>query len=366
MRTYKSYGIRGTQRSTAKLIRKFAIRGATGFIGLLIVEYIVFPELAGASKSFHLIAQANYLFVLAGIVAEVLSLLAYGQLTQALLPVHKRPKYSTIMRIDLASLSVSHVLPGGTASGAGFALRLLNNCGIKTTDAGFVLATQGIGSAIVLNMILWMSLLVSIPFVGFNKLYLGVALLGILLIAIAGALILLFTKGRKHSIEAISHLANKIPFLRRFDVENAFNRVAERIVAIRDDPELLKRAIVWAALNWLLDATSLWLMIAAFGHFANPDYLLVAYGIANVMAVLPLTPSGLGIVEAFSTLLLVQFFSVPKGIAILGVISWRLFNFWVPIPVGVGSYVSLKISGGKNPEEVTMELDKIEFPPDIP
>jgi uncharacterized membrane protein YbhN (UPF0104 family) len=64
------------------------------------------------------------------------------------------------------------------------------------------------------------------------------------------------------------------------------------------DRSLLVRAAGWAAANWLLDAAALFVFIAAFGHVEGPDGLLVAYGLANVLAAIPITPGGLGIVEA--------------------------------------------------------------------
>jgi hypothetical protein len=34
---------------------------------------------------------------------------------------------------------------------------------------------------------------------------------------------------------------------------------------------------------------------------------------------------------------------VPKTVAILGVLAWRLVNFWLPIPMGGLSYLSLRL-----------------------
>jgi len=56
---------------------------------------------------------------------------------------------------------------------------------------------------------------------------------------------------------------------------------------------LLKKAVTWAACNWLFDALSLWIMLLAFGSVVNPDALLVSYGIANVAAAIPITPGDL-------------------------------------------------------------------------
>jgi uncharacterized membrane protein YbhN (UPF0104 family) len=37
-------------------------------------------------------------------------------------------------------------------------------------------------------------------------------------------------------------------------------------------------------------------------------------------------------------------FGAPSAIAILGVISWRLVQFWLPIPAGAAAYVSLRVT----------------------
>ena len=55
---------------------------------------------------------------------------------------------------------------------------------------------------------------------------------------------------------------------------------------------------MWAATNWLLDASALWVFLRAFGTSVNPVYLMVAFGLAGVLAAIPITPGGLGLVEA--------------------------------------------------------------------
>ena len=104
-------------------------------------------------------------------------------------------------------------------------------------------------------------------------------------------------------------------------------------------------SLTWASLNWLLDAGSLWCFVAAFGAFVNPVELFAAYGIANVAGALPVTPAGLGVVDSLAPLLLVSF-GVTRSVATLGVLAWRLVNFWLPIPAGAAAYVSLKVPRG--------------------
>ncbi|WP_298346032.1 lysylphosphatidylglycerol synthase transmembrane domain-containing protein [Ferrimicrobium sp.] len=353
--------ITGTRRSLGKLIRHFAIRGIWGFAILLVIEYLVIPQIAGARKTLHLLSHANYWLIPLAILAEGFSLFAYAKLTSVVLP-HPQPSLKSLAKVDLSGLAVSHVLPGGTASGAGLTVRLLNGLGVRGTDAGVALATQGIGSAVVLNLMLWLALIVSLPLFGFNVLYLIVAGLGIVLMAAVIALVLTLTRGNDRMVLLVDRLVKKLPFLRRFQapIHAGIIRAGQRVRALASDPQLLKRAITWAACNWLFDALSLWIMLLAFGSLVNPDALLVSYGIANVAAAIPITPGGLGVVEGIM-IPLITGFGTAKGIAILGVLSYRLFNFWIPIPIGVGTYVSLKLSRG---EEITMELDRIDPPPD--
>src|SRR5579872_988868 len=121
----------------------------------LVVEYLVLPQIAGVGHSVHLLRRVNIGFVVLGVVLEVSSLASYAKLTQTVLP-SRACRFSRIWRIDLSTLAVSHVLPGGTAGGDGLGYRLLTNEGVGASDAGLALAVQGIGSALVLNAILWL------------------------------------------------------------------------------------------------------------------------------------------------------------------------------------------------------------------
>ncbi|WP_280956808.1 lysylphosphatidylglycerol synthase transmembrane domain-containing protein [Acidimicrobium ferrooxidans] len=349
--------MRGTRRSLGKLIRHFAIRGLAGFVILLVIEYLVVPEFAGFRKTLSLLDRANYWLVPLAALAEALSLFAYAKLTETVLP-RPTPSIGQLAKVDLAGLAVSHVLPGGSASGVGLTARLLSNLGVRGADTGVALATQSVGSALILNALLWLALLVSLPFYGFNEVYLVVAVLGVALMAISIAVVILLTRGNRRTQHAVGTVIDHVPPLahRRRSIEHAIAQTAERLRALGRDPQLLRRASAWALANWLFDATTLWIMLAAFGQLMNPVALIVAYGIANVAAVLPLTPSGLGVVETLAITLLTGF-GAPRGVAILGVLTWRIFNFWLPIPVGVAAYVSLRVQRG---EDVTLELDRID------
>ena len=308
----------------------------------LLIEYLVVPQLAGPRKLVHLLTVVNPLLLLAGVGLEVGAWLSYAQLTRAVLPAHPRLGLFTVLRIEMTTLSVSHCTPGGTATGTALGYRLMTHAGVPGRDVGFALATQGIGSAVVLNVILWIALIASIPVWGVSAVYLLAAIVGILLLATSGALLLLFTRGSERVADAIQRAGSRLPFVDGLALRKSFEDIAGQLHRLASDRRLLARATGWAAANWLFDAGSLAVFIGAFGKWVNPDGLLVAYGLANVLAVIPITPGGLGVVEATLTSLLVGF-DTPRGVATLGVLAYRLINFWLPIPLGGLTYLSLQV-----------------------
>jgi uncharacterized protein (TIRG00374 family) len=210
----------------------------------------------------------------------------------------------------------------------------------KETNA-FGLAAQGAGSAVVLNLIFWMALVISIPLDGFNPAYGFAALAGVFLLMAFFGTILLITRGQRHADNWLRALAARIPALDPDRISSLLSRVAARITLLMNNRRVLWSAFTWAALNWLLDAACLWVFLIAFGHVISPVNLLVAYGLANILAAIPITPGGLGIIEGVLIPTLVGF-GVPHAPAILAVLAYRLVNFWIPIPVGGAAYASLQ------------------------
>ena len=323
-------------------------RGGLLVMLALVLEYLVLPQVAGVRRSLHLLGRVNIGYVALGALLEVASLASYAQLTKAVLPA-RACRFTRILRIDLSTLAVSHVLPGGTAGGDGLGYRLLTNEGVGGSDAGLALAVQGIGSALVLNAVLWLALIVSIPVSGFNPIYATAAIVGALLLAVFAGLVFLLTKGKERAALVVRYLVARLPFLKEGAVETAdrvVHQIAKRITVMTADRALLRRAVLWATANWLLDAGSLFVFLVAFGHVENLDGLLVAYGLAYVLAAIPVTPGGLGVVEAVLVPSLVGF-GATRGTAIVAVIGYRLVNFWLPIPVGAGAYLSLRVTSGR-------------------
>jgi uncharacterized protein (TIRG00374 family) len=345
----RSDGIPGRRGGSGRRSLKSRIpaplrRGLLLFVLLLIIEYLVIPELVGARKDLNLLGQLNIAWMIAGLVLEGVSLFCYALLTRALLP-GRRPGLSRLFRIDLAAAAVAHVIPAGTVGSAGVGYRLFTAEGVPGTDAGVMMAAKGMGSTVVLNVLLWLSLVISVPLAGFHPIYVSVAIVGAVALAVVAALAFGLTRGQGRASRVVHAAGRRIPGTDGDQLERLFVGIGTSIRDLARDRKVLRVSVLWASLNWLLDAASLWCFVAAFGSFVNPAELFAAYGIANVLGVVPVTPGGLGVIDSTAPLLLVSF-GVTRSVATLGVLAWRLVNFWLPIPAGAAAYVSLKVPRG--------------------
>jgi uncharacterized protein (TIRG00374 family) len=342
---------RGRLKTAKRPLRRLLIL----LILALIVEYLVIPELVGASKDLYLLGRLNVGWMIAGVIAEAASLFCYALLNRVLLPHQYRPSLSRLFRIDLSAAAIAHVIPAGTVGSAGIGYQLFTAEGIPGTDVGVMMATKGIGSTVMLNVLLWIALVISIPLSGFHPIYGTVAIVGAVLLALVGLLIFGITRGEKLAARVVRSIGERIPRVGADRLERIPLQVAASLRALGRSPRLLTESLAWAALNWLLDAASLWCFIAAFGRLANPVGLFAAYGIANVLGAIPLTPGGLGVIDTITPVLLVGF-GLTRSVATLGVLSWRLVNFWLPIPTGAAAYISLRVPRGGGPRAMRRAL----------
>lgn len=334
----------GRSRSrTAARLRRAALLLAT----FLIFNHLVLPQLTGARKALHTLSDVNIWLLLVALGLEFGALASYAQFTRVALPPQPdldppKPRMATILRIQLATKAVTNLIPGGTAAGSAVGYRLLVSAGVASGDAAFALATVGLASAVVLNGLLWIALAVSIPRGGFEAAYVTSALVGIVLFGIFAATIVLLMKGRSSADRLVRAIARRLPFVDDDTASAGLHRIADHLQALARRPDVVRGGVGWAAANWLLDVASLWVFLAAFGSRVPADSLVVAFGVANVLAVIPLTPGGLGVVEAALTSALVGF-GVPAANAAVGVVTYRLAAFWLPIPLGALSYASLRV-----------------------
>lgn len=308
----------------------------------MVVWFFVLPLIPGMRKAAHELSTVNPALLAAGLGLEVAALFCYSMLTKAALGAggHGISRWR-LFRIQMSTKALSSIVPGGSAAGSALGYRLMTLSGVQGPDAGFALATAGLGSAVVLNVVLWAGLIVSIPIRGVNKFYGTAAIAGIVLMGIAAALVIGLMEGQGRAEKALRWVARKFG-LNEDRAGAAVRQVGARLEDLVSDKQLLGRVVLWAAANWVLDAAALWVFLRSFGPSLDADALIIAFGLANMLAVIPITPGGLGIVEGVYIPVLVGF-GLTRAHATLGVLTYRVAQFWFPILLGGILYLSLRV-----------------------
>jgi uncharacterized protein (TIRG00374 family) len=324
-------------------------------IGLLVltvalVEYLAVPQLLRARSELRLFTDASPWLLVLALALEAASLLAYTYLTQTILSAEAQLPFGEQLRIDLTGLGASHLLPGGGASAAALRYRLMTSRGVPASDA---LSTAAVETAIAdvgLLATFTGGVALALPGIWSHPEYLlsgagGVVVLGVLWYAL-----------RARGLHTDSPAAPPDPPPRHRVRRRATRLLAAGLArastaaqSVLTRSEVLlhqrtaRRSLVgWAAGNWLLDAASLWVCLWAYGVVVHPGALLAAYGAANLVGLLPVTPGGLGIVEGVLIPSLILL-GAAGGPVVLGVLTWRALEFWLPIPVSGVTYLSLRL-----------------------
>ena len=100
-----------------------------------------------------------------------------------------------------------------------------------------------------------------------------------------------------------------------------------------------KRALAATVGRWAFDYATLLAALAAVGSRPRPALVLLAFCGAQILAQIPVTPGGLGFVEAGLTAML-KLAGVPAGAAVLATFAYRLFSYWLPLPLGAVGFVA--------------------------
>lgn len=306
-----------------------------------ILYFFVVPLIPDFRNAWTELMDVTPSLLAVGFGLQLLSLWCYAPLTRAALgSAGETVSNGRLFRIQMSTRALASIVPGGSAASAALGYRLLTLSGVRGADAGFAMGIVGLGSAVVLNLILWVALIVSIPIRGVNAFYGTAALAGVIVMCIAGAIVFGLMEGQGRAERAVRWIARKI----RLDEDKAARvlaRIAERLDQLVSDKQLLARVVWWAVWHWLFNAASLWVFIRAFGVSLDIDALLISFGIANVLAAVPLTPGGLGYVDG-TYILMMRGFGVPAHVARLGVASYRYAQFFFPILLGGLLYLSLR------------------------
>ncbi|MEI2779629.1 MAG: flippase-like domain-containing protein [Tetrasphaera sp.] len=320
--------------------RRALVRTAQVGLVAAIGWFLVRPQLAAVDLASLRAADRGWLALAA--LAAGLSMLSLTLLTVRLLPPVGRPAWSRVARSDVSALALGRSVPNGGAVGIAVNLRLLADQGVTVRDATVSKLAQGIGSGMVLHLLIllglagsalagawapwgWLPLVTSAAFLGFGAVVLTAA-------------------GRPRMWAVLGSGLSRMPRVgTRLGAAVAGVGQAEAIGHLRASTATPRRAAPMLGCSigiWVGDALALWAALRAFGVHAGLLALLVAYAAQSVSGWVPITPGGVGIAEVMMIPALVALGGAEPAVA-GGIVAWRVVAYWLPIPLGVLAYASL-------------------------
>jgi len=303
----------------------------------LIGLYVVWPSLVATFGSVNELKQVAPGWFVVMVAAEVASYVCMWLLIGLCL---ETSRYFAIGTAQVVGNAVSKVVPGGSPMGAAMQFRMLVGAGMDSTRIGAGLAAASLINVATLFALPVLALPAVIGGVAvdrglFRAAWLGIALF-VLLVG-GGAVLLLLDKPIGAVANTIERLHNMV--LRR---RPKMTGLEERLTAERDAVrttlgEQWAQAILRSAGNVLFDYLALLAALVASGSKPTASLVLLAYVASVVLGMIPITPGGLGFVEAGLAAMLVLA-GVPGPSATLATLAYRLVSYWGPIAAGPFAY----------------------------
>jgi uncharacterized protein (TIRG00374 family) len=307
---------------------------------LLLLRYVVIPQFIEAGHDLHIIQGRSPWPLLLVLALELASLATYGALTFAVLDPRDRARYGTVLRVDLAGVGTTNAIPAGGAFALAVRYRLLAQAGSSPTTIVGGLAVEVILSNLLLGAVFALGLLLSLASLPPSPYYQVAGLFMVVIFGGAAIALAVAVRRRPQVMRRVGSATRRLPEAWRDRVLTFVDDAVGNVASLALDRRRFVAAIFWGAMNWILDAAALWVLLAAFGYRADPGQLLLVYGLVGILALIPITPGGLGVVEGVMVPLLVAL-GATSQVALLGVIAWRLLQFWMPMPLGALSALSL-------------------------
>jgi len=299
--------------------------------------HVVAPSIVEVLGSWPRVSTVAPLWLVVIVAFEVLSFASAIRLQRIAL---RTDAWFSVSTSQLAANAMSQIVPGGAAAGATLQLRMLSQSGADTATAisGFTaFSLLQTASVLFLPVLTLPTILLGAPVDRGLAATAFLGLAGFVAVAALGA-VLLTTDGLLLGIgRAVQAVRNRI--LRKRTV---LTGLAERLVRERDRVrevlgERWREALLATACRLGFDFLALFAALAAVGGLPRPSLVLLAYTAASLLAMIPITPGGLGLVEAGLTGAL-ALAGVNPAQAVLATLLYRLASYWLPILAGPVAY----------------------------
>ncbi len=305
------------------------------FLGLAV--HLILPQIASFEDSLQVIRTMVLWAVLLAAIAQIISYIGYGYLINSVLAIANQS--ISILKgvaITLAASSMG-MLAGGTLGNAAATYRWVRRAGVSKEGSGLAGTLPTMFNNAILTILaaagtIHLLLVHELSSVQFYVFLLTLTMLSLAALAVSW--------GRKHRARFKAKAVNIAAFFARVlkmpynpaPVENSVSRLFAALDVLHKGG--WQRPALAAAFSISFDMLTLYFFFIAAGHPVRPSILLVGYGLPLLFGKITfLIPGGVGVVESMMAALYTGL-GVPRPIAVVVILSYRMFSFWIPTLVG--------------------------------
>jgi uncharacterized protein (TIRG00374 family) len=295
--------------------------------------YLLAPALVEVFGGFDELDEFNPLWWIAMVLLQIGSYVSIWGVQKIAV---RADRIGPVATSQLASNAFGRVVPGGVAAAGAMQYAMLTRAGVPAGQAA---------SGMTASSVLVFGILLALPLLALPAVLFGApvdpglgraALVGgvfFLLLFAAGTAAILWDRPLLLVGRAAQSVRNRIRARRP-----PLTGLPQRLLRERNSVTMVLGERWWEALllaagRWLLDYLTLLAAVVAIHGDPRPSTVLLAFCAAQFLGTLPLTPGGLGFVEAGLTGTL-ALAGVPAGAAVVATLAYRLVSFWLPIPAG--------------------------------
>jgi uncharacterized protein (TIRG00374 family) len=316
-----------------------AVKRAALLVVTAVSLYLVGPAILDVFSSWDEVSGLDPFLLQLIVIATIGSFACQWALLRITL---RERRWTNVVTSQLAATAASRVVPGGGAAGSALQYSMLVRGGTAPATAASGLAA----ASLLITGIVFALPALALPAVlfgtrGINEDLARAAWAGAAAVVVlvgAGFALLRWDAPLRWAGRAIESVSNR---LRR--KREPSDGLPERLLRERD---LIRdvlasswtEALLLTAGRWAFDYAALLLALAAVDAHPAPSAVLLAFCVAQALALIPLTPGGLGFVEAGLTGTL-ALAGVPSGAAVVATLAYRLAAYWLPLPAGAIAYV---------------------------
>lgn len=318
--------------------------------------HLLMPTLVGVYSELDEVSRLNPVWLVVIVACQSASFWCMWELMRV--AIHD-VRLSVVARAQLVGNAASLAVPGGAATGAAVTLRMLIASGVSKTSAVSALPVVSLltTASIFASPVFALPAVATISSVP-RELMLGVWFGAAGSVLLGAALVVLLAATRPiELIAGVAQGAHNRFLKRRPPVTDLREQLLDERDLIRSRFENDRSGAILATVGKIgFDYFSLLAALAAVGARPNPGLVLVAFVASQVLRMVPLTPGGLGFVEAGLTGTLVAS-GVGSSQAVLATAAYRAASYGLPMLAGAVAYIWTRVERSSQARLVAASSD---------